>query len=166
MNTQHKEIEAYTERHIDSFSIVLVKATPAPKNHFQKEVCEVLQYGLHGLVFPTDDFQLLKRNILQALQHIDKFCPRKNRRMSTIYSELGTDSTGRLRRVNNLDIGEIVQSKDIFERVCVVEFMPIQGTFLRTEVGEPKLFAAPFYSDRIMWADSYNRYVEQEGGER
>lgn len=56
MNTQHKEIEAYTERHIDSFSIVLVKATPAPKNHFQKEVCEVLQGGLHGLVFPTDDF--------------------------------------------------------------------------------------------------------------
>lgn len=116
MNTQHKEIEAYTERHIDSFSIVLVKATPAPKNHFQKEVCEVLQYGLHGLVFPTDDFQLLKRNILQAIQHIDKYNPRKNRRISTIYSELGTDSTGRLRRVNNLDIGEIVQSKDIFER--------------------------------------------------
>lgn len=85
--------------------------------------------------------------------------------MSTIYSELGTDSTGRLKHVNNLDIGEIVQSKDIFERVCVVEFMPIQGTFVKTEVGEPKLFAAPIFSDRIMWADSYNRYVEQEGGE-
>ena len=123
----------YTERHIDEMSIVLVNTTPAPENRFQRQVCEVLYGALHGLVFHTDDFELLKRNVMTALQRIDKVCPRKNRRMSTFYSELGTDSLGRLRYVNTLEIGEIVESKDVFIRTCVVKFMPIQGLLYKTE---------------------------------
>lgn len=166
MNTQHKETEAYTERHIDQLSIVVVHKTQTPVNNFQKRVCDVLYGALHGLVFPSDDFQQLKRNVLTVLQHIDKVCPRKGRRISTVYSELGTDIMGRLMRANNLDIGEIVKSKDIFERVCVIEFMPIQGSLLKNEVGEPNLFAYPLSSDRIIFADYYNNIVEQEGGEK
>lgn len=133
MNTQHKETVGYIERHFDEMSIVLVNATPAPENRFQREVCNVLYSALHGLVFRTDDFELLKRNVMKVLQHIDKVCPRKGRRMSTLYSELGTDLLGRLRRVNNLDIGEIVEPKGIYVRVCVVKFMPIQGLLYKTE---------------------------------
>ena len=130
-------------------------------------MCEVLFGALHGLVFRTDDFELLKRNVMTALQRIDKVCPRKNRRMSTFYSELGTDSLGRLRYVNTLDIGEIVESKDIFIRACVVKFMPIQGLLYKTEEGEPYLFASPLSSDRIMWADYYNSTLEyKKGGEQ
>lgn len=165
MNTQHKETEGYTERHIDEMSIVLVNTTPAPENRFQRQVCEVLYSALHGLVFRTDDFELLKRNVMKVLQHIDKVCPRKGRRMSTLYSELGTNLLGRLRRVNNLDIGEIVEPKGIYVRVCVVKFMPIQGLFYKTEGGEPYLFASPLSSDRIMWADYYNNILEEKGGE-
>lgn len=157
----------YTERHIDEMSIVLVNTTPAPENRFQRQVCEVLYSALHGLVFRTDDFELLKRNVMTALQRIDKTCPRKNRRMSTFYSELGTDSLGRLRYVNTLDIGEIVESKDVFIRACVVKFMPIQGLLYKTEEGEPYLFASPLSSDRIMWADYYNSTLEdKKGGEQ
>lgn len=157
----------YTERHIDELSIVLVNTTPAPENRFQRQVCEVLYGALHGLVFHTDDFELLKRNVMTALQRIDKVCPRKNRRMSTFYSELGTDSLGRLRYVNTLEIGEIVESKDVFIRACVVKFMPIQGLLYKTEEGEPYLFASPLSSDRIMWADYYNNTLEdKKGGEQ
>lgn len=165
MNTQNKEAGVCVERDIDKFSMVLVNTTTSFENRFQREVCNVLYSALHGLVFRTDDFQLLKRNVMKVLQHIDKVCPRKGRRMSTLYSELGTDLLGRLRRVNNLDIGEIVESKGIYVRVCVVKFMPIQGLFYKTEGGEPYLFASPLSSDRIMWADYYNNILEEKGGE-
>ena len=165
MNTQNKETVGYIERHFDEMSIVLVNATPAPENRFQRQVCEVLYGALHGLVFRTDDFELLKRNVMKALERIDKTCPRKNRRMQTFYSGLGTDLLGRLRYVNTLEIGEMVESKDVFIKVCVVKFMPIQGLFYKTEEGEPYLFASPLSSDRIMWADYYNNIMEEEGGE-
>lgn len=165
MNTQNKEAGVCVERDIDKFSMVLVNTTTSFENFFQREVCNMLYSALHGLVFRTDDFQLLKRNVMKVLQHIDKVCPRKGRRMSTLYSELGTDLLGRLRRVNNLDIGEIVESKGIYVRVCVVKFMPIQGLFYKTEGGEPYLFASPLSSDRIMWADYYNNILEEKGGE-
>lgn len=166
MNTQNKEAGVCVERHFDEMSIVLVNATPTLENRFQRQVCEVLYGALHGLVFRTDDFELLKRNVMKALERIDKTCPRKNRRMQTFYSGLGTDLLGRLRYVNTLEIGEMVESKDVFIKVCVVKFMPIQGLFYKTEEGEPYLFASPLSSDRIMWADYYNNILEEKGGEK
>lgn len=166
MNTQNKEAGVCVERDIDKFSMVLVNTTTSFENFFQREVCNMLYSALHGLVFRTDDFELLKRNVMKVLQYIDKMCPRKGRRMSTLYSELGTDLLGRLRRVNNLDIGEIVESKGIYVRVCVVKFMPIQGLFYKIEGGEPYLFASPLSSDRIMWAGYYNNILEEKGGEK
>lgn len=166
MNTQHKETVGYIERHFDEMSIVLVNATPTLENRFQRQVCEVLYGALHGLVFRTDDFELLKRNVMKTLERIDKTCPRKNRRMQTFYSGLGTDLLGRLRYVNTLEIGEMVESKDVFIKVCVVKFMPIQGLLYKTEEGEPYLFALPLSSDRIMWADYYNNILEEKGGEK
>lgn len=166
MNTQHKEIEAYTERHIDSFSIVLVNTLPTYENRFQRDVCDIMYGALHGLVFPTDDFNLLKRNVMKVLELIDKNNPRKDRQLRTSLIDFEVDRFDRERRVNTLAIGEVIQHEGVFRRICFVKFMPVQGIFVKTEVGEPKLFAAPFFQDRIMWAYSFNKYLEEEGGKQ
>lgn len=155
---------------IHEYTMVVVSII-MPYNKFQMQAIKMLDLGLQGLVCHTGDVDRLKQDIVRVLACLDKKYPRKGYRMSfrqKIRYMSGTDVARKnLEYEVSLADSRVTESsfqeRDVF---AVVRFIPIQGVFVRSEAGEPHMFAAPNWGDRLGWANVYNEILAKEGGKQ
>lgn len=174
MNTQNKaknEPADYAERYIDQFSMVVVKTDRKAETRFEEHVMNMLNSAINGLMFPTCDGHILRADIETVLYRLeaklshscDYFAIEKlTRTMSPGYED-SKNVAHEFILYNNIDIDHPF---DEIGRFATINFIPVQGIFLRNDNPDTHLFATPFYGNSIGWADKYNNTLEEEGGKK
>lgn len=158
-----KNTSSVIDMSVYDMSVVVVETTDCPRDEYQKEVGRLMKLGLNGLAYRTEHVDNLLADIdyVVSLLHKKYSCEGYIPSVITCCNKYSKDGAEIGFRVT---LAELSDSDNLLDhKFAVIDLIPVQGVFVRSEAQSPHMFAARF--DNRGREDVYNKTLAEEGGE-
>lgn len=165
-----KNTSSVIDMSVYDMSVVVVDCN-MPRSRFQLQAINMLNDGLNGLAYRTEDVDILRTDIVEVLKRIEKLCEHDGYHLVTrtfLCTKLcakDAQNAFKISLAESFGKGpDDPYSVSFYDDVFAdISFIPVQGVFVRSEAQPPHMFAARF--DNSGREDVYNKTLAEEGGE-
>lgn len=157
-----KNTSSVIDMSVYDMSVVVAEITEFPRDEFQKEVGRLMTLGLNGLAYRTEHVENLLADIRYVvfLLHKKYGCEGYVPTVTTCCNKCSKDGAEIGFRVTLAELSD--SSNLIGHCFAVLDLIPVQGVFVRSEAQSPHMFAVRF--DNSGREDVYNKTLAEEGG--